>query len=113
MLEPMSFLSICGQERLSSSPSAPSAWHAFASSCQLASSLSLPEPAIIEAMSTFEGYSFLTRAIRGTHQSSVLSEISSQFQEECNAVPGRFLIERYGESGVARMNLVFGPRTFT
>src|SRR5215831_4730462 len=51
------------------------------------------------------------RLIRGTHQSSVLSEISSQFHDECSAVPGRFCIERCGESGVARKNFVFGPAT--
>ena len=53
------------------------------------------------------------RAIRGTHQSSVLSEISSQFHEEWSAVPGRFFIERYDVPGVALKNIVFGPATFT
>src|SRR5215831_21097434 len=53
------------------------------------------------------------RLIRGTHQSRVLSEISSQFHDECSAVPGRFCIERCGESGVARRNFVFGPATLT
>ena len=53
------------------------------------------------------------RAMRGTHQSSVLSEISSQFHDECSAVPGRFCIDRCGESGVARRNFVFGPATLT
>src|SRR6476646_2732234 len=59
------------------------------------------------------GCAFLIRLIRGTHQSSVLSEISSQFHDECNAVPGRFCIDRLGESGVARRNFVFGPATLT
>src|SRR5262245_33489861 len=53
------------------------------------------------------------RATRGTHQSSGLSEISSQFHDECSAVPGRFCMERRGESGVARRNFVFGPSTLT
>src|SRR6516225_5813636 len=53
------------------------------------------------------------RPSRGTHQSSVLSEISSQFHDECSAAPGRFFIERRGESASARRNLVFGPTTFT
>src|SRR5688572_7983623 len=53
------------------------------------------------------------RAMRGTHQSSGLSEISSQFHDECSAVPGRFFIERCGESGVDRRNLVLGPSTLT
>ena len=53
------------------------------------------------------------RAMRGTHQSSGLSEMSSQFQDECSAVPGRFCIESCGESGVERRNFVFGPSTLT
>src|SRR5215210_7673127 len=51
--------------------------------------------------------------MRGTHQSSGLSEISSQFHDECSAVPGRFCIDRCGESGAARRNFVFGPLTLT
>src|SRR5215467_11926151 len=38
--------------------------------------------------------------------------MSSQFHDECSAVPGRFCIDRCGESGVARRNFVFGPATF-
>src|SRR5207247_6565743 len=53
------------------------------------------------------------RPSRGTHQSSVLSEMSSQFQDECSAEPGRFFIDRCGESASARRNFVFGPATFT
>src|ERR1700676_4888754 len=53
------------------------------------------------------------RPRRGTHQSSVLSEMSSQFQDECSAAPGRFLIERCDESASARRHFVFGPTTFT
>src|SRR6478672_814055 len=53
------------------------------------------------------------RASRGTHQSSVLSEMSSQFHDECRAAPGRFFIDRRGESASARMNVVFGPATLT
>src|SRR4051812_40476352 len=49
-------------------------------------------------------------SIFGTHQSSTLSEISSQFHEECSAVPARFCIERW-PSSVERRNLVFGPAT--
>src|ERR1044071_8431366 len=97
MFEPMSLRSMCGHDRFSSSASAPSAWHAWASVCQLASSWSLPEPAIIEATRTWCGYACLMRAMRGTHQSRVLSEISSQFQEECRTAPLRFCIERRGE----------------
>ena len=59
------------------------------------------------------GWACLILAMRGTHQSSGLSEMSSQFHDECSAVPGRFCIDRCGESGVARRNLVFGPRTLT
>ena len=37
---------------------------------------------MIEAMSTRSGNAFLMRPRRGTHQSSGLSEMSSQFHEE-------------------------------
>ena len=113
MLLPMSLRSMCGHDRLSSSASAPSSWQAVASVCQCWSSRSLPEPAMIEATSTRVGWACLILAMRGTHQSSGLSEMSSQFHDECSAVPGRFCIDRCGESGVARRNLVFGPRTLT
>src|SRR4029453_14212394 len=53
------------------------------------------------------------RPSRGTHQSSVLSEMSSQFPDEWSAAPGRFFIGRWGESGAGRRNLVLGPRTLT
>src|SRR5215467_11503583 len=53
------------------------------------------------------------RPSRGTHQSSVLSEISSQFHDEWSAAPGRFFIDRCGESASARKNFVFGPTTLT
>src|SRR5207247_7652794 len=53
--EPMSTRSMCGQEKFSSRPSAPASWHILVSDCQLFSSLSLPEPAMIEAMRTWLG----------------------------------------------------------
>src|SRR4029453_15315780 len=53
------------------------------------------------------------RPSRGTHQSSVLSEMSSQFHDEWSAAPGRFFIDRRGESASARVNLVLGPATLT
>src|SRR3982750_3522188 len=68
---------------------------------------------MIEATRMRDGCAFLIRAIRGTHQSSVLSEISSQFQEECRAVPVRFFIDTNDDSGVALRNAVLGPVTFT
>src|SRR5580765_920964 len=68
---------------------------------------------MIDATRIRDGCAFLIRLIRGTHQSSVLSEISSQFQDECSAAPGRFCIDRCDESGVARRNLVLGPATLT
>src|SRR5919109_1464707 len=67
---------------------------------------------MIDATSTWSGNAFLIRPSRGIHQSSVLSEMSSQFHDECRAVPGRFCIDRCGESGSARRNFVFGPATF-
>ena len=48
---------------------------------------------MIEAMRTRSGKASLIRRIRGSHQSIVLSEISSQFHDECSAAPGRFFIE--------------------
>src|SRR6187401_3708408 len=53
------------------------------------------------------------RAMRGTHQSSVLSEMSSQFHDECSTALPRFCIDRRGESMLARRNFVFGPSTLT
>ena len=64
---------------------------------------------MIDATRMRSGCAFLMRAMRGTHQSSGLSEMSSQFHDECSAVPGRFCIDSCGESGVARRNFVFGP----
>src|SRR4029453_15087478 len=49
-------------------------------------------------------------AIFGIHQSSGLSEISSQFHDECSAVSGFFCIDSWPSSGGGR-NLVFGPGT--
>ena len=48
---------------------------------------------MIEAMRTRSGKASLMRRMRGTHQSSGLSEMSSQFHDECSAAPGRFFIE--------------------
>ncbi len=49
------------------------------------------------------------RRMRGAHHSSVLSEINSQFHDECSAAPGRFFIDTLASSGVVRMNLAFAP----
>ncbi len=111
MFEPMSLRSMCGHDRFSSKASAPASWHAFASVCQCASSVSLPDPAMIDAMSMRSGCAFLIRSRRGTHQSSVLSEMSSQFHDEWSAVSGRFCIDRR-PSSVVRRNFVLGPATF-
>src|SRR5437016_2037176 len=113
MFEPMSWRSMWGQERLSSSASAPSSWQAFARVCECESSESEPEPAMIDATRTRLGHSFLIRPKCGAHQSSVLSEINSQFQEEWRAVPGLFFIEMVGDSTSERRNFVLGPRTLT
>src|SRR5215510_14608328 len=53
------------------------------------------------------------RPSRGTHQSSVLSEMSSQFQDEWSAVLGRLRIEMFGEAASAFRKIVFGPATLT
>src|SRR3954464_11253266 len=111
MLDPMSRRSMCGHEKLSSSPSAPSPCAVSASSCQCLSSLSLPEPAMMDAMSTLFGNASLIRRMRGAHHSSVLSEMSSQFHDECSAAPERFFMETLASPGVVRMNLAFAPYT--
>ena len=48
---------------------------------------------MIEPMRIRSGNASLIRRSRGSHQSSVLSEISSQFHDECSAAPGRFFME--------------------
>src|SRR2546423_13785136 len=68
---------------------------------------------MIDATSTCLGYAFLMREIRGTHQSSVLSEMSSQFHDEWSTAPERFCIDSRPESAFARRNFVFGPSTLT
>ena len=64
---------------------------------------------MIDAMSTRSGYASLMRRMRGTHQSSGLSEMSSQFHDECSAASGRFFIETRASSGDVRMNFAFAP----
>jgi hypothetical protein len=68
---------------------------------------------MIEAISTRSGNAFLIRSRRGIHQSSGLSEISSQFQDECRTPLRPRFIERMPVSGSMRRNLVFGPLTLT
>ena len=68
---------------------------------------------MIDATSTRSGNARLIRPRRGTHQSRVLSEMSSQFHEECSAAPGRVFIDNRAELASARMNFVFGPATLT
>src|SRR5687767_5330645 len=68
---------------------------------------------MIDAISTRFGNASLIRRMRGTHQSSALSEMSSQFHDECSAAPGRFFIETWASSGDVRMNFAFAPTTFT
>src|SRR5258705_7883160 len=68
---------------------------------------------MIDATRMRDGWAFLIRPMRGTHQSSGLSEMSSQFQDEWRALPGRFFIERWWLCGSARRNFVLGPRTLT
>ncbi len=68
---------------------------------------------MIEAIRIFPGCAFLIRARRPIHQSSGLSEMSSQFQEEWSAAPVRFFMEIIPDAGSVRRKLVFGPLTFT
>ena len=64
---------------------------------------------MIDAIRTLSGKVSLIRRMRGAHHSSVLSEMSSQFHDECNAAPGRFFMETFASSGVVRMNFAFAP----
>src|SRR3982074_2090594 len=68
---------------------------------------------MIDATRMRSGNAFLMRPRRGTHQSSVLSEMSSQFHDECRADPGRFFMDRRAESASARRDFVFRPATLT
>src|SRR3954468_801530 len=68
---------------------------------------------MIDATRMRLGNAVLIRPSLGIHQSIDLSEISSQFHDECSAAPGRFFIDSTDESGAERRNFVFGPSTFT
>ncbi len=68
---------------------------------------------MIEATSTRSGQLRLIRSRRGSHQSSGLSEISSQFHDAISVVSGRLAIEIRPPSLSARRNLVLGPATLT
>ena len=68
---------------------------------------------MIDATSTRSGNARLIRPRRGTHQSRVLSEMSSQFHDECSAAPGRLFIESRDELASARRNFDLGPTTLT
>src|SRR5688500_17352556 len=67
---------------------------------------------MIDAIRIRSGYAFLIFAIFGIHQSIGLSEISSQFHDECSAVSACFRIDSL-PSSVERRNFVFGPSTLT
>src|SRR3954468_5537824 len=66
---------------------------------------------MIDATRTLCGNAALIRRSRGSHQSSGLSEMSSQFHDECSAVPARFSIEMRALAASDRRNFVFGPLT--
>jgi hypothetical protein len=68
---------------------------------------------MIDAISIFVGCASLIRRSRGTHQSRPLSEINSQFHDECSAAPGCFFIETALVSTAVRMNFVRAPYTLT
>src|SRR3954467_463484 len=68
---------------------------------------------MIDAITTRVGCDSFIRRIRSTHQSSGLSEMSSQFHEPCNAAPARFFIDTLLSSGDVRKNFVRAPKTLT
>src|SRR5262249_13839379 len=88
-------------------------WQARGRVRQWSGCVALPEPAMIEAMSTRCGNAFLMRSRRGIHQSSGLSEMSSQFQEEWRTPSRPRFMDRMPEASSVRRNLVLGPLTFT
>jgi hypothetical protein len=112
MCEPMSTRSMCGQLTFSSIASTPASWTALVRICQLSISLSEPDPAMTDATSTRSGKARLIASRRGTHQSSGLSLMSSQFQLPTSVAPGRFVIDRRVPPLSTRRNFVLGPRTF-
>ena len=112
-LAPMSTRSMCGHEKFSSIASTPASWTPWTRVCQASSSLSLPEPAMIEATSTRLGQARLMFSSFGSHQSMGLSEISSQFQDAMSVVSGRLAIETREPSWSIRRNFVLGPGTLT
>ena len=63
---------------------------------------------MMEAMRTRSGKASLIRRIRGSHQSSVLSEMSSQFQDEWSAAPGPLLHRDVGVLGRGAHELGLG-----
>src|SRR5690242_12354397 len=68
---------------------------------------------MIDATRTFFGYCFLMLASFPIHQSSGLSEISSQFHDATRVESLRFAIESRVPLFSARRNFVFGPFTLT
>src|SRR5262245_2374103 len=66
---------------------------------------------MIDATRTLWGNACLILFRRGSHQSSGLSEMSSQFHEEWSAVFARFSIDTRWLSIDDRTNFVFGPFT--
>src|SRR5205823_10818409 len=83
-----------------------------ASACQLCNSLSLPEPAMIEAMRMFFGKACLIFLSLPIHQSIGLSEINSQFHDAMSVESGRLAMDSRPSPSVRR-NFVFGPLTLT
>ena len=55
--------------------------------------------AILDRINTLSFNSSLMREMRGTHQSRVLSEMSSQFHEDCRTPPRPLFMERLAPSG--------------
>src|SRR5688572_29672455 len=66
---------------------------------------------MIDATSIRFGNCCLMRASLPIHQSSGLSEISSQFHDAIRVVSGRLFIDRRVPLFSARRNFVFGPLT--
>ncbi len=110
---PMSTRSMWGHEKLSSIASTPALCTPSTSVCQLPSSLSLPEPAMIEATRTRSGQARLMASSRAATSPSACREMSSQFHDAISVVSGRLAIDTRLPPLSRRQNLVLGPGTLT
>src|SRR5262249_47578532 len=112
MWEPICGRSLGGRDRFGPRAAAPPFGPARGAVCEWASPRSLPAPAIMEQTRILSGNARLIFPSRGAHQSRGLSEMSSQFHDECSTVPRRLRIETWPAAS-ARLKVVRAPATLT